>query len=136
MSRILVVEDEPAIAELIAINLRHAGFEVTVAGDADAAQEAVDGVLPTLVVLDWMLPGRSGHALVRHWRAAPRTRELPIIMLTARVGGGRQGLGPRRRRRRLPDQAVLAQTSCSRASARCCAASRPTRSTPRSRSAR
>ena len=84
MSRILVVEDEPAIAELIAINLRHAGFEVSVAADADAAQDAVDGVLPALVVLDWMLPGRSGHALVRQWRAAPRTRALPVIMLTAR----------------------------------------------------
>ena len=84
MSRILVVEDEPAIAELIAINLRHAGFEVTVAGDSDAAQDAVDGVLPSLVVLDWMLPGRSGYSLVRQWRAAPRTRALPVIMLTAR----------------------------------------------------
>jgi len=84
MSRILVVEDEPAIAELIAINLRHAGFEVTVAADADEAQDAVDGVLPALVVLDWMLPGRSGYALVRQWRAVPRTRALPVIMLTAR----------------------------------------------------
>jgi two-component system phosphate regulon response regulator PhoB len=85
MSRILVVEDEPAIAELIAINLRHAGFEVTGAGDADTAEDAVDGVLPSLVVLDWMLPGRGGHALVRQWRSAPRTRALPIIMLTARA---------------------------------------------------
>ena len=84
MSRILVVEDEPAIAELIAINLRHAGFEVTVAADADAAQDAVDGVLPALVVLDWMLPGRSGYVLVRQWRAVLRTRGLPVIMLTAR----------------------------------------------------
>jgi two-component system phosphate regulon response regulator PhoB len=84
MSRILVVEDEPAIAELIAINLRHAGFEVSVAADADEAQDAVDGVLPALVVLDWMLPGRSGYVLVRQWRAAPRTRGLPVIMLTAR----------------------------------------------------
>ena len=84
MSRILVVEDEPAIAELIAINLRHAGFEVTVAADADEAQDAIDRVLPALVVLDWMLPGRSGHALVRQWRAVPRTRALPVIMLTAR----------------------------------------------------
>src|SRR5678815_6044591 len=84
MSRILVVEDEPAIAELIAINLRHAGFEVTVAADADEAQDAIDRVLPALVVLDWMLPGRSGYALVRHWRAVPRTRGLPVIMLTAR----------------------------------------------------
>jgi len=84
MSRILVVEDEPAIAELIAINLRHAGFEVTVVKDADAAQDAIDGVLPALVVLDWMLPGRSGHSLLRSWRGAPRTRALPVIMLTAR----------------------------------------------------
>jgi two-component system phosphate regulon response regulator PhoB len=85
MSRILVVEDEPAIAELISINLRHAGFEVTIAGDAEQAQVAVDGILPSLVVLDWMLPGQSGHALARAWRAEPRTRELPIVMLTARA---------------------------------------------------
>ncbi|MEP7303113.1 MAG: phosphate regulon transcriptional regulator PhoB [Caldimonas sp.] len=87
-SHILVVEDEPAIAELISINLRHAGFEVTIAGDAEQAQVAVDGVLPSLVVLDWMLPGQSGHALARHWRGQPRTRELPIIMLTARAEEG------------------------------------------------
>jgi len=85
MSRILIVEDEPAIAELIAINLRHAGFEVTIAGDAEQAQAALDQVLPHLVILDWMLPGTSGHSLAREWRAAPRTRELPIIMLTARA---------------------------------------------------
>ncbi|MGZ5131793.1 MAG: phosphate regulon transcriptional regulator PhoB [Caldimonas sp.] len=85
MSRILVVEDEPAIAELISINLRHAGFEVTIAGDAEQAQAAVDGVLPSLVILDWMLPGLSGQALARQWRSQPRTRELPIIMLTARA---------------------------------------------------
>ena len=85
MSRILVVEDEPAIAELISLNLRHAGFEVTIAGDAAQAQVAVDGVMPHLVLLDWMLPGQSGQALARQWRAQQRTRELPIIMLTARA---------------------------------------------------
>ena len=84
-SRILIVEDEPAIAELVSINLRHAGFEVTIAGDAEQAQAAVDAVLPHLVILDWMLPGKSGHALAREWRLAPRTRELPLIMLTARA---------------------------------------------------
>jgi two-component system phosphate regulon response regulator PhoB len=84
MSRILIVEDEPAIAELVAINLRHAGFEVTIAGDADVAQDEIDRVLPELVVLDWMLPGQSGLALAKRWRADARTRELPIIMLTAR----------------------------------------------------
>ncbi len=85
MSRILVVEDEPAIAELIALNLRHAGFEVTIAADGEEAQAAVDGVLPSLVILDWMLPGQSGHSLAKSWRAQPRTRGLPIIMLTARA---------------------------------------------------
>lgn len=84
MSRIVVVEDESAIAELIAINLRHAGHEVTLAGSAEQAQRAIDAVLPDLVVLDWMLPGQSGLALARQWRASERTRELPIIMLTAR----------------------------------------------------
>ena len=85
MSRILVVEDEPAIAELVALNLRHAGFEVETAGDAGQAQAAVDAMLPSVVILDWMLPGQSGHALARQWRADPRTRVLPIIMLTARA---------------------------------------------------
>ena len=85
MARILVVEDESAIAELVAINLRHAGHEVTVAADAGQAQREVDAVLPDLVVLDWMLPGQSGLALARQWRGAARTRSLPIIMLTARA---------------------------------------------------
>ena len=85
MSRILVVEDESAIAELISINLRHAGYEVTLAGNAEQAQLEVDRVLPDLVVLDWMLPGQTGLALARQWRGAARTRELPIILLTARA---------------------------------------------------
>jgi two-component system, OmpR family, phosphate regulon response regulator PhoB len=85
MSRVLVVEDESAIAELIAINLRHAGYEVTLAGDAEQAQAALDGVLPDLAILDWMLPGASGLALAKRWRTQTRTRELPIIMLTARA---------------------------------------------------
>ena len=88
MSRILVVEDESAIAELISINLRHAGYEVTVAITADQAQLEVDRVLPDLVILDWMLPGQSGLALARRWRGEARTKELPIIMLTARADEG------------------------------------------------
>ncbi len=85
MSRILVVEDESAIAELVSINLRHAGYEVSMAATADQAQFEVDSVLPDLVVLDWMLPGQSGLALAKRWRGQARTRELPIIMLTARA---------------------------------------------------
>ena len=86
MTRVLLVEDEAAISELVAINLRHAGFEVSVASDAAAAQASVDRLLPDLVVLDWMLPGESGLSLARRWRADPRTRQLPLIMLTARAG--------------------------------------------------
>ena len=86
MSTVLVVEDEEAIAELIAINLRHAGHEVLMAADAPQAQALVDRALPDVVLLDWMLPGSSGVQLSRRWRADPRTRELPIIMLTARSG--------------------------------------------------
>ena len=85
MSHVLVVEDESAIAELISINLRHAGFDVTIAANADQAQAAVDGALPDLIILDWMLPGQSGVALAKRWRSEARTRDLPVIMLTARA---------------------------------------------------
>ena len=85
MSRVLVVEDEAAIAELISLNLRHAGYEVTLAATADQAQIEVARVLPDLVILDWMLPGQSGLSLAKRWRSEQRTRELPIIMLTARA---------------------------------------------------
>ncbi len=85
MPRVLVVEDEAAIAELVAMNLRHAGFEVVLANDADVAQRQVASELPDLVLLDWMLPGQSGLQLAQRWRADARTRALPIIMLTARA---------------------------------------------------
>jgi len=85
MSRVLVVEDEMAIAELIALNLRHAGFEVTVVDNGEDAQTQIDKFMPDLVLLDWMLPGQSGLALAKRWRGATRTRDIPIIMLTARA---------------------------------------------------
>lgn len=81
---VLVVEDEPAIAELIAVNLRHNGFRPTLAMDGDSAQREIDAMLPDLVLLDWMLPGASGLTLARRWRSDPRTKSVPIIMLTAR----------------------------------------------------
>lgn len=84
MSRVLVVEDENAIAELVSLNLRHAGYEVTVVADATQAQAEVDRILPDLILLDWMLPGQSGLDLAKRWRAEPRTKDVPIIMLTAR----------------------------------------------------
>ena len=82
--RVLVVEDEMAIAELIAVNLRHHGMLAVLAEDGDAAQTAIDDVLPDVILLDWMLPGQSGLVLARRWRADPRTKRIPILMLTAR----------------------------------------------------
>lgn len=82
---ILVVEDEPAIQELIAINLKHAGFLVVRAASAEEAHSTIRAALPDLVILDWMLPGQSGVALAKKLRIEDRTRNLPIIMLTARV---------------------------------------------------
>ncbi len=81
---VLIVEDEPAIAELIAVNLRHNGFRPTWAMDSASAQRELDDVLPDVILLDWMLPGESGLVLAKRWRANPRTKQVPIIMLTAR----------------------------------------------------
>jgi two-component system, OmpR family, phosphate regulon response regulator PhoB len=82
--RILIVEDEPSIAELIAVNLRHNGFQPVWAEEGGAAQREIDAVLPDVILLDWMLPGQSGLALARKWRAEARTKAIPILMLTAR----------------------------------------------------
>jgi two-component system phosphate regulon response regulator PhoB len=84
LPRVLVVEDEPAIAELIAVNLRHSGFAPTVVFDGAAAQREIDAVLPDVVLLDWMLPGQSGAELARQWRKQTRTKSVPIILITAR----------------------------------------------------
>jgi two-component system phosphate regulon response regulator PhoB len=84
MPAVLVVEDEPAIAELVAVNLRHNGFRTTWAMDSASAQREIDAGVPDLILLDWMLPGESGLVLAKRWRAHPRTKEVPIIMLTAR----------------------------------------------------
>lgn len=84
LPRVLIVEDEPAIAELIAVNLRHGGFVPVLAENGASAQRELDAVLPDVILLDWMLPGQSGLALARHWRKEARTRSVPILMLTAR----------------------------------------------------
>jgi two-component system phosphate regulon response regulator PhoB len=81
---VLIVEDEPAIAELIAVNLRHNGFTPTWAMDSVTAQRELDAVLPDVILLDWMLPGESGLSLAKKWRKDARTKSVPIIMLTAR----------------------------------------------------
>ena len=84
LPRVLIVEDEPAIAELIAVNLRHGGFDPVVANDSVTAQRELDAVLPDVILLDWMLPGQSGLSLAKHWRKQVRTKTIPILMLTAR----------------------------------------------------
>jgi len=70
------------------VNLQHAGHQVLRAGNVPEAEALIREVLPDLVLLDWMLPGQSGLVLARAWRAEARTRQLPIIMLTARSGEG------------------------------------------------
>jgi len=84
LPRILVVEDEPAIAELISVNLRHNGFQPIWVMDGETAQREIDEVLPDVILLDWMLPGESGLHLARKWRQSPRIKMVPILMLTAR----------------------------------------------------
>jgi len=81
---ILVVEDEPAIQELIAYNLKQAGHQPLRADNAEQAMNLVQSALPDLVLLDWMLPGQSGIDFARRLRTDKRTRTVPIIMLTAR----------------------------------------------------
>jgi two-component system phosphate regulon response regulator PhoB len=81
---VLLVEDEPSIAELIAVNLRHNGFRPIWAMDSVSAQREIDASLPDLILLDWMLPGESGLSLAKRWRGNERTKSVPVIMLTAR----------------------------------------------------
>jgi two-component system phosphate regulon response regulator PhoB len=81
---VLIVEDEPAIYELLAYNLEAEGFRTRVVESGDDVHHAIADELPDLVLLDWMLPGLSGIDVCRLIRARPETQKLPIIMLTAR----------------------------------------------------
>ena len=95
---ILIVDDEPAIRDMVAFALRKGEYEPIHAGDAREAQNAIADRVPDLILLDWMLPGTSGLELARRWRKEPLTRDVPIIMLTARgeendrVGGLEAGV--------------------------------------------
>lgn len=82
--RILVIEDEPSIAELIAVNLAHAGFEVEKALQADQALIMIGRKVPSLIVLDWMLPGKPGIQFAQELKASDKTKSIPILMLTAK----------------------------------------------------
>ena len=83
---ILVVEDEPAIQELVACNLELAGHRTLRADSAEQALRMVREELPDLIVLDWMLPGINGIEFARRLRTDRRTQAVPLIMLTARAG--------------------------------------------------
>jgi two-component system, OmpR family, phosphate regulon response regulator PhoB len=85
---ILLVEDEPAILDLLEFALVPKGYKLVRALNADEARQAIRNQLPDLVILDWMMPGESGVQLARALRADPRTRPLPIIMLTAKAEEG------------------------------------------------
>ncbi len=85
MHRILIVEDEQDIADLIGFNLQRAGFEVIKAYNGISATEVAMRERPNLIVLDLMLPGRDGYAVFRELRRDPRTVDIPVIMLTARA---------------------------------------------------
>jgi two-component system phosphate regulon response regulator PhoB len=95
---ILIVEDEPAIRDMLAFALRKGDFVPMPAGDGRQAQECIAERVPDLILLDWMLPGSSGLELARRWRREANTRDIPIIMLTARgeendrVGGLEAGV--------------------------------------------
>lgn len=85
MHRILIIEDEQDIADLIGFNLQRAGFEVLKAHDGIAGTETALRERPDLIVLDLMLPGRDGYAVFRELRRDARTTAIPVIMLTARA---------------------------------------------------
>lgn len=82
--QILIVEDEPGIAELLRFTLGDAGFSSTIAVNAAEARKAIARHLPEAVLLDWMLPDVAGLTLLREWRSDGRTAALPVIMLTAK----------------------------------------------------
>ena len=81
---ILIVEDEPPLVEVIKYNFESAGFRTTVASDGNEALFQAEELLPELIILDWMLPERSGIEVCRELRKRKNTKATPIIMLTAR----------------------------------------------------
>lgn len=85
-TQILVVDAEPAIQQLIASNLGRAGHAAVCADDAESALVMMDEALPDLLLLEWTLPGQSGISLIRRLRAQAATRDLPIMMVSARSG--------------------------------------------------
>jgi len=93
MPKILIVDDEPPIREVIRLSLQAADFETVEAGHADEARNQIQAEAPDLILLDLMLPGRSGLELARQLKQSPTTRQLPIIMITAKGNESDKVLG-------------------------------------------
>ena len=106
---ILLVEDEAAIREMVHLALSRIGFETRTVADAVRAEREIEQERPDLILLDWMLPGVSGLELARGLRRRESTRDIPLIMLTAKGEESEPVERIRRRRRRLRRQAVLGQ---------------------------
>lgn len=83
-NRVLLIEDEPNIIEAISFILSRDGWQVSTHANGETAAEAVRAALPDVLILDVMLPGRSGYDILQELRADPATRDLPVLMLTAR----------------------------------------------------
>lgn len=84
MHTVLIVEDEPAQAEMLSYNLESAGFRIMVANNGEEGLMMANESIPDAIVLDWMLPGLSGIEVCRQLRSIASTRDIPILMLTAR----------------------------------------------------
>lgn len=85
--RVLVVDDAHDVRNLVAAHLKRGGHQVLLAGDAEAALELVVDERPDLAIVDIMMPGMNGYELIEKLREIPATREVPVIVLTARAGG-------------------------------------------------
>lgn len=83
--RILFADDDPGMRAIVAMNLEAEGFEVTVVEDGDAALAEAGRLLPDLIVLDVMMPGRDGFEVLRELKDEPRTAAIPVVMLTAKA---------------------------------------------------
>src|SRR5258705_125397 len=109
-ARIMVVEDEEALTTLLRYNLDAEGYDVETVGRGDDADTRLKERVPDLIVLDWMLPGLYGIELCRRLRARPETRQLPIIMLSARGADNQRGTGPATRIRSAPCAAAATRS--------------------------
>jgi two-component system phosphate regulon response regulator PhoB len=85
-AHVLVVDPDPAVRQLLELNLTRAGHAVRLCADAESALVMIDDAVPDMLLLEWDLPGQSGEALIRRLHAQARTHEMTFIMISARAG--------------------------------------------------